>query len=255
MSTDTLLVELGTEELPPRALKTLGLAFRDGIVHGLEQRELGFGQVQWFATPRRLAVLIEHVQLQAADREIELLGPPAERARDAAGAWSPAARGFAGKQGVDPDELRVIATPKGERLGLRRTLAGAAARDCLNAIINDSIQQLPIPRRMRWGASRVEFVRPVHWVVAMLGGDCEHGEILGLATGNRTRGHRFHSAGDIVLERPEDYVGELARAKVVADFDQRQQMIREQVLTEASALPATAVIDQDLLDEVTALVE
>ncbi|MCB1678122.1 MAG: glycine--tRNA ligase subunit beta [Halioglobus sp.] len=255
MTTETLLVELGTEELPPKALKALALAFRDGITLGLRQRELGFGQVQWFATPRRLAVLISQVQLQAAERQLELLGPPAERARDAAGDWSPAARGFADKQGVSPDELLVIETPKGERLGLRRTLAGAATRDCLNAIINESIQQLPIPRRMRWGASRVEFVRPVQWVVAMLGSDCEHGEILGLATGNRTRGHRFHSAGDIVLNRPEDYVAELARAKVVADYDQRQQMIRDQVATEASALPATAVIDQDLLDEVTALVE
>ena len=195
MRTDTLLVELGTEELPPKALKSLGLAFRDGIVAGLKQRQLGFGQVQWFATPRRLAVLILEVQLQAPDRSTEVLGPPVERARDEAGNWTSATSGFAKKQGVEPEQLQTIDTPKGPRLGLRSTVPGTSTRDALNPIIQDSIQGLPIPRRMRWGASREEFVRPVHWVVAMLGQDCDHGEILGLATGNTTRGHRFHSSG------------------------------------------------------------
>ena len=255
MSTETLLVELGTEELPPKALKSLGLAFRDGIVNGLGQRGLAFGQVRWYATPRRLAVSIDEVQLQAADRELEVLGPPADRARDEAGNWTPAAAGFARKQGVQPEQLQSIDTPKGPRLGLRSTAAGVKTSDCLNDIIQASIQQLPIPKRMRWGASRVEFVRPVHWVVAMLGADCNHGEILGQPTGNTTRGHRFHSSGEITLQRPEDYESALADAKVVADFAQRQQMIRDQVEVEASALKATAVIDPDLLDEVTALVE
>ena len=255
MSTDTLLVELGTEELPPKALKSLGLAFRDGITQGLQQRELGFGEVQWFASPRRLAVLIKQVDLQAPDKNIETLGPPLDRARDEAGNWTPAASGFAKKQGVEPEQLRSIDTPKGARLGLRKTVPGVTAEDCLNDIIQGSAQSLPIPKRMRWGASRVEFVRPVHWVVAMLGQNHSHGDILGIATGNITRGHRFHSRGSITLERPEDYQAALAEAKVVADFEQRQQMIRDQVETEASALKATAVIDQDLLDEVTGLVE
>jgi glycyl-tRNA synthetase beta chain len=255
MSTENLLVELGTEELPPKALKSLGLAFRDGIVEGLRQRELGFGEVQWFASPRRLAVLVHGVALQAADREVEALGPPVDRARDDAGNWTPAATGFARKQGVEPDALQSIDTPKGARLGLRSRVSGVKTRECLNEIIQGSIQQLPIPKRMRWGASRVEFVRPVHWVVAMLGQDCDHGEILGLPTGNTTRGHRFHSNRAITLQHPEDYAAALADARVVADFEQRQQMIREQVEIEASALQATAVIDQDLLDEVTGLVE
>ena len=255
MSTDTLLVELGTEELPPKALKSLGLAFRDGITQGLQQRELGFGEVQWFASPRRLAVLIKQVDLQAPDKNIETLGPPLDRARDEAGNWTPAASGFARKQGVEPEQLQSIDTPKGARLGLRKTVPGVTAQDCLNDIIQGSAQSLPIPKRMRWGASRVEFVRPVHWVVAMLGQNHSHGDILGIATGNTTRGHRFHSHGCITLERPENYEAALAAAKVVADFEQRQQMIRHQVETEASALKATAVIDQDLLDEVTGLVE
>lgn len=255
MSTDTLLVELGTEELPPKALKSLGLAFRDGIVAGLRDRQLGFGEVQWFASPRRLAVLISEVQLQAPDQTFETLGPPLAQARDKDGNWTPAARGFAGKQGVEPDQLETIDTPKGARLGLRSTVRGANTSACLNDIIHASIQQLPIPKRMRWGASRVEFVRPVHWVVAMLGTGSGHGEVLGLPTGNITRGHRFHSGGNITLQRPEDYVDALAEAKVVASFDQRREMIRDQVQVEASALKATAVIDDDLLDEVTGLVE
>ncbi|TXS93712.1 glycine--tRNA ligase subunit beta [Parahaliea maris] len=255
MSTETLLVELGTEELPPKDLKTLGLAFRDGIVAGLAQRELAHGEVQWFASPRRLAVLIDAVSLQGADKTVEALGPPADRARDEQGTWTPAAAGFAKKQGVEPEELETLDTPKGPRLGLRRVEAGARTADCFNDIINDSVRNLPIAKRMRWGASRVEFVRPVHWVVAMLGEQINHGEVLGLATGNTTRGHRFHSSGDIVLERPEDYPQALADARVVADFAQRREMIREQVMVEASGLKATAVIDEDLLDEVTGLVE
>ncbi len=255
MSTDTLLVELGTEELPPKALKSLGLAFRDGIVRGLQERQLNFGEVQWFATPRRLAVLIAEVQLQAPDQSVEALGPPLDKARDKAGNWTRAAIGFAKKQGVEPDQLQVFDTPKGSRLGLRNTVTRASTSASLNDIIHGSIQQLPIPKRMRWGASRVEFVRPVHWVVAMLGSEFGHGEILGLPTGNTTRGHRFHSSGSITLQRPEDYPGALAAAKVVARFEQRRDMIRKQVEVEARAIGATAVIDENLLDEVTGLVE
>ncbi|MEQ9396378.1 glycine--tRNA ligase subunit beta [Haliea sp.] len=254
-NTETLLVELGTEELPPRSLQALGLAFRDGIVAGLGQRQLRHGEVEWFAAPRRLAVLIRDVTLQAPDREQEIQGPPADKARDERGEWTPAALGFARKQGLEPEALSVVDTPKGPRLCLRNTVRGAAARDCLNDIIHDSIRDLPIAKRMRWGASRVEFVRPVHWVVAMLGSDCDHGEILGLATGNTTRGHRFHSSGTITLQRPEDYASALAEAHVIAGFEERREMIRAQVEVEASALKATAVIDPDLLDEVTGLVE
>ena len=140
MATENLLVEIGTEELPPKALRTLGEALRDGIVDGLAQRELGHGEVRWFATPRRLAVQIADVQLAAADREQEALGPPLERARDEAGNWTPAAAGFAKKQGVDPADLEHIDTPKGTRLGVRRTVPGARTGEALNAIICDSLR-------------------------------------------------------------------------------------------------------------------
>lgn len=255
MSTETLLVELGTEELPPKALKLLGLAFRDGIVEGLKQRELQHGDVQWFATPRRLAILVEQLVVQSAEKTVEVLGPPLDRAKDEQGNWSPAAIGFAKKQGVEPQQLQTIDTPKGQRLGLLTAVAGVRTADALNAIVQSSIQKLPIPRRMRWGASREEFVRPVHWVIAMLGKEYQHGEILGITTGNTTRGHRFMSNGPITLREPGQYEATLEEAKVIADFEQRQARIREQVNAQASELGATAVIDPDLLDEVTGLVE
>jgi glycyl-tRNA synthetase beta chain len=255
MSTESLLVELGTEELPPKALQALALAFRDGIVEGLSQRNLGHGDVRWFATPRRLAVLISEVHLQAPDKQVEALGPPADKARDSDGNWTPAAAGFAKKQGVAPEDLQVLETPRGGRLGLRKTEAGARAAEVLNGIINHTIQSLPIPRRMRWGAGREEFVRPVHWIVAMLGDNCDHGRILGLPTGNTTRGHRFHSAGSIGIPSPEQYESTLFDAHVIACFERRREMIREQAQAQANALGAKVIIDPDLLDEVTGLVE
>jgi glycyl-tRNA synthetase beta chain len=255
MQTETLLVELGTEELPPKALKSLGLAFRDGIAKGLAQRELTFGVVTGFASPRRLAVLIGEVQLQAPAKKIEALGPPLDRAKDDDGNWTPAAAGFARKQGVEPEELQVTETPKGQRLSLSSSVAGAMTSEVLVDIINESIAELPIPKRMRWGSSRTEFVRPVQWVVAMLGQKDDFGTILGQPTGSTTRGHRFHSAGTIALKRPEDYESALRSAHVIASFEERQTKIRELVERSASALNARAVIDQTLLDEVTGLVE
>jgi len=255
MSHDSLLVELGTEELPPKALKSLALAFRDGIVAGLKLNALEFGEVQWFATPRRLAVLIASAQLHAPDKELEVLGPPLERAKDENGQWTPAALGFARKQGVNADTLQIAQTPKGERLALRKKEAGVSLASCFIDIINQAIADLPIPKRMRWGANRSEFVRPVHWVVAMIGENIVEGEILGLPTGRHTRGHRFHSPGAIELKNPSHYCESLRAAWVIADFDERQALIRAQVEEQALALEASAVISEDLLEEVTGLVE
>lgn len=255
MSTATLLVELGTEELPPKALKALGLAFRDGIAAGLAERDLECGKVEWFASPRRLAVRILNVPLRSADKQVEMLGPPADKAKDADGNWTPAAAGFAKKQGIEPEALQVIETPKGARLGLQKTEPGIDTAACINGVINEAIGALPIPRRMRWGASRVEFVRPVHWIVAMLGNSAVSGEVLGLPCGNTTRGHRFHSSGELTLNTPEDYESTLHSAKVIAHFETRRALIAERVKAEAAALGAVAVIDEDLLDEVTGLVE
>ena len=183
------------------------------------------------------------------------LGPPADRARDAQGAWTPAAAGFARKQGVEPDDLELIDTPKGPRLGLRREEPGARTADSLGAVIDEAVAGLPISKRMRWGAHRFEFVRPVHWLVALFGDAVQPCEVFGIPAGNRTRGHRFHADREIALDSPEGYEQALAEAWVVADFERRRGMIREQVAVEASALGAEAVVDEDLLDEVTGLVE
>lgn len=256
MSTAAVLVELGTEELPPTSLATLGLAFRDGIVAALTQHGLVVhGDAHWYATPRRLAVVIGAVDTQAAATTITLLGPPADRARTDGGDWSPAALGFARKQGIEPAQLQEIDTEKGPRLGLQQDQAGASLRDVLIDAVNSSIATLPIAKRMRWGSSRVEFVRPAHWVVTLVNEDVVQGEILGIATGRTTRGHRVHSNHDIELSGPGDYVSTLEAARVVPEVARRRRMILDQIKVEASALGAHAVIDEDLLDEVTGLVE
>jgi glycyl-tRNA synthetase beta chain len=255
MSTEHFLVEIGTEELPPKALKTLSDAFANGIVAGLAERQLSHGDVEAFASPRRLAVSIAELQLQADDQAVEHLGPPADRARDEEGNWTPAAEGFARKQGVPVDQLDTVDTKKGARLAYRSIIEGTLAAHCLPDIINDSIRALPIPKRMRWGAGRTEFVRPVHWVTLLLGGDTVDCEVLGKAAGSITRGHRFHSEGDLPLAHASKYEQVLAGARVVASYEKRRDSIKAQVEAEAAKIGAQAVLSEDLLDEVTGLVE
>lgn len=255
MSRDALLIELGTEELPPRALKGLSDAFSEAIVEGLEQAHLGHGLVASFATPRRLAVLVHDLESQAPDQSLEILGPPADRARDEEGNWSKAAQGFARKNNVEAENLEILDTPKGDRLALRRTVPGARITDCLEPILERAVHGLPIPKRMRWGSSRDEFVRPVHWLVALLGETVVGCQILGLTSGRETRGHRFHCSEVKALASATEYESVLKSAYVIADFDARRESIRQQVVQQAEILGARAVMDEGLLDEVTALVE
>jgi glycyl-tRNA synthetase beta chain len=255
MNVKDFLVEIGTEELPPKALQTLSAAFTRAIVAGLEERQLSHGEVQSFATPRRLACSITALEVQAADRAQEVFGPPADRARDEDGNWSPAAQGFARKNKVSPEQLEVADTGKGQRLVHRSVVSGQKAAECLPQIIQDSIKGLPIPKRMRWGAGRTEFVRPVHWILILLGTEVLDCEVLGKRASNTTRGHRFHSHGELVIDQPCHYQATLAEARVLASFSQRRELIREQIEQQASQLGASAVISADLLDEVTGLVE
>jgi glycyl-tRNA synthetase beta chain len=255
VSPQDFLVEIGTEELPPKALLALSQAFANTIVAALAERQLSHGEVQSFATPRRFACLISGLQTQAEDRAQEAFGPPADKAKDAEGNWSKAAQGFARKNNVSPEQLEIADTEKGPRLVHRSIASGDKAADCLPQIIADSIRSLPIPKRMRWGAGRAEFVRPVHWALLLLGTEVLDTEILGCRAGNTTRGHRFHSPGELVVEHPAHYQEVLAAAKVVASFSQRRQIIRQQVEQEADKLGALAVISEDLLNEVTGLVE
>ncbi len=255
MSTDTLLIELGTEELPPRALQALSEAFTANILDGLAQNRLEHGVHRSFASPRRLAVLVEGVALKAEDEQVEALGPPADKARQRDGSWSPAAAGFARKQGLEPEQLEVVETDKGPRLCARKLAPGAATAEALPGILSTAVRELPIPKRMRWGASRSEFVRPVHWLVVMLGDAVVDCELLDQQAGKVTRGHRFHAPDAISLNHAKDYEDVLKAARVVADMDARRAMIEDQVAAVASELGAQASIDADLLNEVTALVE
>lgn len=254
--TQDFLIEIGCEELPPRALKSLGLAFRDGIEAELRSREFAFDSTQWFASPRRLAVRVHGLVQQAPDKEIELLGPPVAAARDKDGNWSKAAEGFAKKNGIDPEQLIEVDSPKGARLAFRETRAGERAEECLAAVVQKSLDNLPIPKRMRWGSRRDEFVRPVHWIVMLYGNQVLDAELFGLQAGRQTRGHRFHSDQWLEIDSPANYEATLEQqGRVIADFAQRQELIRTQIEAEARKLKAKLVIDPDLLDEVCALVE
>jgi len=254
--TQQFLVELGTEELPPTALKTLSNAFRKGVEDGLKEKKLSFSTIKAYATPRRLALLVEELDETTPTENLKVWGPPAKIAFDGEGKPTKAAEAFAKKNGISISELQTENDGKADKLVFHKSAGGEAASDLLTAIVTTSLAKLPIAKRMRWGASRTEFVRPVHWLVMMLNDKVLDGEILGLKSGNKTRGHRFHYNQEISLNAANDYCRVLAETgHVVADFSERQSMIVKQVNEQAQLLGGTAVIDSGLLDEVTALVE
>ncbi|MGM0521985.1 MAG: glycine--tRNA ligase subunit beta [Pseudomonadota bacterium] len=254
MAVDTLLLELGAEELPPTALDALSDAFASGIQRGLQDAEIPFESVEAFATPRRLAVRVTDLADKQPDREVEKRGPALAAAfKD--GQPTKAAEGFARSCGVSVDELIHLETDKGTWLGYREQQAGETVQELLPDILRKAIATLPVPKNMRWGASRVEFSRPVHWLVALYGSDVIAAEALGLEASRTTYGHRFHAPGAIQLAHADDYLSTLENAYVLVERAQRRERIREQVLAEAEVQDATAVIDEDLLVEVSGLVE
>ena len=254
-TTADLLFELGTEELPAGPLLSMGEALRASILEGLANHGLPCAGSQMFVTPRRLAVLVKAVGLVAPDKTVEALGPPVAAARDKQGDWTPAALGFAKKQGVEVTQLEVVSTNKGDRLGLRRIETGAQANAVLPQILANAVAAIPVSKRMRWGRERHEFLRPVQWIVALLGTQVIDVVVMGIGSDRHTQGHRFHHPESIALKSPEQYEEALLGAHVLADFDQRRERIRTQVLAIAEDLNANAVIDEALLDEVTGLVE
>ena len=258
MSARDFLVELGTEELPPMALKNLSEAFASGIQQGLEDAKLDFGQVEIFAAPRRMAVRIAELSEKQSDQEEILYGPPAKIAYDADGNLTKAALGFAARAGANAEDLKEAPESAGKNAGklmLERTIAGKNTAELLPAIIQNSLDKLPIPKRMRWGASRIEFVRPAQWLVLLFGNEVVNANILGLASGNTSRGHRFHAPGEVAINTPADYESTLRNAYVMARFQERSDLIAEQVKAEGEKLGGEAVIEADLLEEVTALNE
>jgi glycyl-tRNA synthetase beta chain len=247
----TLLVEVLTEELPPKSLVLLGEVFADEIANGLIRHQLKQGEPnwRWFATPRRLAVLIPGVLASAADRSTEVTGPPVKAPPEAVA-------GFARKQGVDVKDLKQRETPKGNVYLARVTLKGASLGNVLTSIVEEAIKKLPIPKVMRWGAGDAQFVRPVHGVVLLHGERAIPGTILGVAAGRETRGHRFMGSPSITLATADEYEARLLEdGCVVADFDKRRAEIERLLGAEAARQQSSLGDYQSLLDEVTALVE
>ena len=256
MSAAKLLVEIGTEELPPKALRTLMQAFGEGLTAALDEAHLQHGDTHVFASPRRLAVIVDALEAQQQDRNVEHKGPPVKVAVDKDGKPTAAALAFAEKCGVDVSKLGRNKTDKGEWLAFSAVERGQAAAALLPAAIERALGGLPIPRRMRWGAGDAEFVRPVHWVIVLHGNDVVDTTIMGIRTGNETRGHRFHSSGPIVIANADAYLAALENdGRVIADFERRRGQIRDGVRTIAAAAGGEIVDGESLYDEVAALVE
>ncbi len=250
------LVEVGTEELPPKSLRTLELAFAAGMRTGLETAGLKSGEIVSFATPRRLAVLVRKLSAQQPDQPIKRRGPPLTAAFDAAGQPTRAALAFAQSCGVALEELQRLDEGKGTFLFLVGTKAGARATELLPGIVQGALDALPIARRMHWGSGTAEFVRPVHWLAMLYGKEVVPATVLDTVAGNLTRGHRFHAPKPIRITSPASYERALsARGYVLARFEARRTRIRERVEAAAAELGGRALIGADLLDEVTSLVE
>ncbi|WP_341521938.1 glycine--tRNA ligase subunit beta [Pseudomonas sp. G.S.17] len=251
MSAQDFLVELGTEELPPKALNTLADAFLAGIEKGLLAAGLTFSAKQVYGAPRRLAVLITDLSTQQPDRSVNLDGPPRQAAFDTEGNPTQAALGFAKKCGVDLSEI----DQSGPKLRYSQSIAGKATASLLPTIVEDSLNDLPIPKRMRWGARKEEFVRPTQWLVMLFGDQVIDCTILAQTSGRESRGHRFHHPESVRITSPASYLSDLRAAYVLADFNERRLIITKRVEELATQHEGTAIVPPALLDEVTSLVE
>ena len=251
MRTEDFLVELGTEELPPKALKNLAEAFLGGIEKGLKAAGLEYSSARVYAAPRRLAVLVGQLAAQQPDRTLNLDGPPLQAAFDKQGQPTQAALGFARKCGVELAQI----DQSGQKLRFSQTIAGQAASSLLPGIVETALNDLPIPKRMRWGARKTEFVRPSQWLVMLFGDQVIDCEILAQQAGRVSRGHRFHANHDVRISSPASYAEDLRSAYVIADFAERRELISQRVAELAAAEQGSAIVPPALLDEVSALVE
>lgn len=254
--TKDLLIELGTEELPPKALKKLMQAFEAGIEKGLTKAELKFSAINAYASPRRLAVVVNDVDVRQQDRLVERRGPAIKAAFDEDGNATRALQGFAKSCGVTVDDLEKMETEKGAWLVYKQQQIGAETVELIADILQQALNGLPIPKRMRWGELPGEFVRPVHWLVLLFGDEIVPVELLGVTSGRDSYGHRFHHPEAIRIQSAQTYVPQLeTEGHVVVDMIKRREAIHGQVLELATKLGGEAVINTELLDEVTGLVE
>ena len=256
MTTQNFLVEIGTEELPPKALKTLATSFADNVEAELNQAGLSFDKIEWFAAPRRLAVKVLNLTTQQPSKEIEKRGPAVSAAFDAEGKPTKAAEGWARGCGITVEQAERIATDKGEWLVHRAKIEGQPTKNLLNDIVANALAKLPIPKPMRWADKTVQFIRPVHTVTMLLGDELIEGEILGVASARTIRGHRFLGEKEFEIQHADQYP-QLLREKgsVVADFNERKAEILAKSQAKATALGGVADIEESLLEEVTSLVE
>ena len=256
MTTQNFLVEIGTEELPPKALKTLATSFADNVEAELNQAGLTFDKIEWFAAPRRLAVKVLNLATQQPSKEIEKRGPAVSAAFDAEGKPTKAAEGWARGCGITVEQAERIATDKGEWLVHRAKIEGQPTKNLLNGIVANALAKLPIPKPMRWADKTVQFIRPVHTVTLLLGDELIEGEILGVASARTIRGHRFLGEKEFEIQHADQYP-QLLREKgsVVADFNERKAEILAKSQAKATALGGVADIEESLLEEVTSLVE
>ena len=256
MTTQNFLVEIGTEELPPKALKILATSFADNVEAELNQAGLTFDKIEWFAAPRRLAVKVLNLATQQPSKEIEKRGPAVSAAFDAEGKPTKAAEGWARGCGITVEQAERIATDKGEWLVHRAKIEGQPTKNLLNGIVANALAKLPIPKPMRWADKTVQFIRPVHTVTMLLGDELIEGEILGVASARTIRGHRFLGEKEFEIQHADQYP-QLLREKgsVVADFNERKAEILAKSQAKATALGGVADIEESLLEEVSSLVE
>ena len=256
MTTQNFLVEIGTEELPPKALKTLATSFADNVEAELNQAGLTFDKIEWFAAPRRLAVKVLNLATQQPSKEIEKRGPAVSAAFDPEGKPTKAAEGWARGCGITVEQAERITTDKGEWLVHRAKIEGQPTKTLLNGIVANALAKLPIPKPMRWADKTVQFIRPVHTVTMLLGDELIEGEILGVASARTIRGHRFLGEKEFEIQHADQYP-QLLREKgsVIADFNERKAEILAKSQAKATALGGVADIEESLLEEVTSLVE
>jgi len=255
MSKETLLIEIGTEELPPKVLKKLAITFLEQIKIQLDSAELSYEEIKWFATPRRIAVLTSALEGQQADKTIEKRGPAISVAFDADGNASKAAIGWARSNGIEVGQAKRLKTDKGEWLLHRSTQTGKSVTELIPEMVNTALAKLPIAKPMRWGSSQTQFIRPVHTLTLLYGADIISGRTLDVSANNKVAGHRFHHHGLVTIKHADDYINALNKAYVIVDYDDRKQKILEQINKAANSINGKALIDDELLEEVTGLVE
>jgi len=255
MRYENLLIEIGTEELPPKALCKLAQAFADNMQNALDAAELKYASVEWFASPRRLAVNVIDLAEQQEDKLIEKKGPAVSVAFDEAGQATKAAQGWARSNGITVEQAERLTTDKGEWLLFKGESKGETISSLLPSMIDGALKKLPIPKAMRWGSSSIQFIRPVHTVTILFGADVIKGNILGIDSDRVIQGHRFHGEKQFSLAHANDYLAQLEAHYVLADFAARKAKIQQQVKATAQKENAVADMNDELLDEVTALVE